>query len=87
MEPKPIDTSRPTSLTEHGVRDQRYHTTKYSIMLSMFLHTGIQWKELQLSRKEISWQTIYHHHSRWSKDGSYKNLFLASIAEWDNWEN
>ncbi len=44
------------------------------------LHTGIQWKELKTLRDEISWQTIYHHHSRWSKDGSYQNLFEVSVG-------
>ena len=43
------------------------------------LHTGIQWKELRPYRNEISWQTVYHHHSRWSKDGSYRRLFEASV--------
>jgi len=43
------------------------------------LHTGIQWKQLKPCRGEISWQTIYHHHNRWSKDGSYKNLFSSSV--------
>jgi len=43
------------------------------------LHTGVQWKQLKPCRGEISWQTIYHHHNRWSKDGSYKKLFVSSI--------
>lgn len=44
------------------------------------LHTGIQWKQLPVSRKEISWQTVYHYHNRWSKDGSYRRLFESSVA-------
>lgn len=47
------------------------------------LHTGIQWKRLPVQRNEISWQDIYHYHNRWSKDGSYKNLFLASVMTLD----
>ena len=47
------------------------------------LHTGIQWKELKTYRGEISWQAVYHHHSRWSKDGSYERLFRSSV-EWLN---
>lgn len=43
------------------------------------LHTGIQWNQLKPCRGEISWQTIYHHHNRWSKDGSYQRLFEASV--------
>lgn len=45
------------------------------------LHTGIQWNQLKPYHNEISWQTVYYHHSRWSKDGSYHNLFLSSIRE------
>ena len=47
------------------------------------LHTGIQWSELKIYRNEISWQEVYHYHNRWSKDGSYENLFLTSIMELD----
>ena len=47
------------------------------------LHTGIQWKELKTCRNEISWQTIYHHHSRWSKNNSYQNLFYSSVEMLD----
>lgn len=47
------------------------------------LHTGMQWKALRTCRNEISWQTIYHHHSRWSKDGSYERLFKASVERLD----
>ena len=43
------------------------------------LRTGMQWDELQPHRKEISWQAIYYHHNKWSKDGSYRKLFEHSI--------
>ncbi len=49
------------------------------------LHTGIQWDELETCRGEISWQAVYHHHNRWSKDGSYQRLFESSV-EWLNKE-
>jgi len=45
------------------------------------LHTGVQWKELKPRRREIHWSNIYKWHNRWSKDGSYRNLFLASVIE------
>lgn len=48
------------------------------------LHTGIQWRELKAYHNEISWQEVYHYHNRWSKDGSYGNLFLASVSELDH---
>jgi len=43
------------------------------------LHTGMQWDELRPMRNEISWQAVYHHHNKWSKDGSYRKLFEASV--------
>lgn len=43
------------------------------------LHTGMQWDELQPMRNEISWQAVYYHHNKWSKDGSYKRVFEASV--------
>jgi transposase len=43
------------------------------------LHTGIQWDQLKPLRNEITWSGIYQHHNRWSKDGSYQNLFENSI--------
>jgi len=48
------------------------------------LRTGMQWDELRPYRKEISWQTIYYHHNKWSKNGSYKKLFEQSIITLDS---
>jgi len=45
------------------------------------LHTGIQWERLPVYRNEIHWSNVYKWHNRWSKDGSYENLFLASVDE------
>ena len=43
------------------------------------LHTGIQWNQLPIKRNQIHWTNVYKWHWRWSKDGSYKNLFEASV--------
>ena len=43
------------------------------------LHTGIQWNQLRTRRNEIHWTNIYKWHNRWSKDGSYEELFSASV--------
>ena len=43
------------------------------------LHTGIQWNQLRTRRNELHWSNIYKWHNRWSKDGSYEQLFSASI--------
>jgi hypothetical protein len=44
------------------------------------LHTGIQWDELKTYKNEIHWSNVYRWHNKWSKDGSYENLFLNSIS-------
>jgi len=43
------------------------------------LHTGIQWRQLRTRRNELHWTNIYRRHNQWSKDGSYDNLFKASV--------
>ena len=43
------------------------------------LHTGMQWNQLRTRRNEIHWSNVYKWHNRWSKDGSYKKLFEASV--------
>lgn len=45
------------------------------------LHTGCQWNRLPTFRHEISWSAVYQHHIRWSKDGSYQNLFESGVEE------
>ncbi len=57
--------------------------SKYKIFnyILYVLHTGIQWNQLPIKRREIHWTNVYKWHWRWSKDGSYKNLFEASVAQ------
>lgn len=43
------------------------------------LHTGIQWRQVKIYKNEIHWSNIYKWHYRWSKDGSYLNLFEHSV--------
>lgn len=43
------------------------------------LHTGMQWDQLRPHRNEIHWSNIYKWHLKWSKDGSYQNLFETSV--------
>lgn len=58
----------------------RYKIFNYILYV---LHTGIQWRELKTYNNEIHWSNVYKWHNRWSKDGSYENLFLASVSELD----
>lgn len=64
-----------------GKRGPKTSISRYKIFnyILFVLHTGIQWNRLPIFKKEISWSGVYQHHSRWSKDGSYKNLFETSV--------
>lgn len=53
-----------------------YQTFNYILYV---LHTGVQWNQLPIHRNEIHWSNVYKWHLRWSKDGSYKNLFEGSV--------
>ena len=39
----------------------------------------MQWDQLRTRRNELHWSNVYKWHNRWSKDGSYENLFQASV--------
>lgn len=69
----------------HGKRGPKPTISRYKIFnyILKVLHTGIQWSKLETYRNEIFWSSIYRHHNRWSKDGSYVNLFASSV-EWLN---
>lgn len=54
----------------------RYKIFNYILYV---LHTGIQWRELPIYRSEIHWSNVYRWHNKWSKDGSYQNLFESSV--------
>lgn len=45
------------------------------------LHSGIQWEKLRTYKNELHWSNVYKWHNRWSKDGSYEHLFLASVMD------
>ena len=61
------------------------HYKIFNYILYM-LHTGIQWDQLKTFRNEIHWSNIYKWHLKWSKDGSYLNLFESGIQRllWEN---
>lgn len=48
------------------------------------LKSGCQWRELPVSafcsRILISWNTIYYHFNKWSKDGSWKQMWTRLLA-------
>jgi transposase len=54
----------------------RYKIFNYILFV---LHTGIQWRQLPVYRHEIHWSNVYRWHNKWSKDGSYRNLFETGV--------
>ena len=69
-----------------GKRGPKTKISHYKIFnyVLYVLHTGIQWDQLKTRNNELHWSNVYRWHNRWSKDGSYKNLFLSSIMELDD---
>lgn len=47
------------------------------------LKTGCQWRFLPIKqfmpKVKISWQSVYYHSNKWSKDGSWKKLYKALL--------
>lgn len=50
------------------------------------LHTGCQWRQLPIDpdplhpgQREISWDAIYYHFRKWSRDGSLKQVWQSSV--------
>lgn len=65
-----------------GTRGPKPKISLYKIFnyILYVLHTGCQWEKLPIRHKEIHWSAVYARHNRWSKDGSYENLFLHSVS-------
>lgn len=66
------------SHSRHGPKTKISRHKIFNYILYV-LHTGCQWKELKTFRNEIHWSNVYRWHNKWSKDGSYKNLFETSV--------
>ena len=64
-----------------GTRGPKTKISRHKIFnyILYVLDTGCQWNRLPIFRHEISWEGVYRHHARWSKDGSYRNLFETSV--------
>lgn len=49
------------------------------------LKTGCQWRELSLKEyfldQKISWQSIYYYFNKWSKDSSFKNVWINLLSK------
>ncbi|QQM28627.1 transposase [Elizabethkingia sp. M8] len=61
----------------------RFDLGKIFRLIIKRLKTGCQWRELSLreyfSEEEISWQLIYYYFNKWSKDGSFKRIWISLL--------
>lgn len=55
------------------------------------LHTGCQWQQVPTradaahpDKKEISWQAVYYHFRKWSRDGSLERVWQMSLQTIQN---
>ena len=69
----------------HPVKGPASKLSSYKIFnyILYVLHTGMQWDSLRTRNNELHWSNVYKWHSRWSKNGSYHALFLASVITLD----
>ncbi len=57
------------------------------IILLIFkrLKTGCQWRELPteiyFKKQKISWEIVYYYFNKWSKDGSFKRVWVNLLIE------
>jgi transposase len=57
----------------------------YEVVMAIFyrLKTGCQWRELpmkQFFRVKYSWQSVFFHFQKWSKDGSWERVWSKVLA-------
>jgi transposase len=49
------------------------------------LKTGCQWRELSIKeyffKEKVSWQSIYYYFNKWSKDGSFKKIWIHLLIK------
>ncbi|RNA62864.1 IS5 family transposase [Chryseobacterium nematophagum] len=62
----------------------RFDLTKVFWLIIKRLKTGCQWRELSLKEyfgnEKVSWQSIYYYFNKWSKDGSFKKIWVHLLS-------
>lgn len=58
--------------------------TKIVLLILKRMKTGCQWRELCIKEyfeeEEVSWQNVYRYFNKWSKDGSFKKVWIALLS-------
>ena len=42
------------------------------------LKSGCSWRTLKPENQLVTWQNIYYHYAKWTKDGSFEKLFNST---------
>ncbi len=63
----------------HNRQKVSYHYIFNCILF--VLKSGCSWRTFQIANQQISWQNVYYHYAKWSKDGSFVKLFETSRAD------
>ena len=56
----------------------------YQFIFNMILYvlkSGCSWRTLNPEDQLVTWQNIYYHYSKWSKDGNFEKLFEGSRSD------
>ena len=67
-----------THKTGHNRQKVSYHYVFNAILF--VLKSGCSWRTLKPDNQSVTWQNIYYHYAKWSKDESFLKLFEASTA-------
>lgn len=58
--------------------------TKIVLLILKRMKTGCQWRELCIKEYfgegEVSWQNVYRYFNKWSKDGSFKKVWINLLS-------
>jgi transposase len=58
--------------------------TKVVLLILKRMKTGCQWRELVVQEYfpcgGVKWQNVYYYFNKWSKDGSFKNVWIALLS-------
>jgi transposase len=63
----------------HNRQKVSYHYIFNTILY--VLKSGCSWRTLKPDNQLVTWQNIYYHYAKWSKDGSFLQLFDVSRAD------
>jgi transposase len=64
----------------HKLNHNRLKVTYHYIFNTILyvLKSGCSWRTLKPEGKLVTWQNIYYHYNKWTKDGSFEKLFSST---------